>query len=122
MDNRIDNLDIKVEELLNYVHSIKEYNWRLVQICCTSYKENFELNYSFANEYRFLNLKFYIEEGVDIPSISCIYEPAFLYENEIQDLFGIKIKHISIDYEGQLYKIAAKKPFSKISQGGAKNE
>ena len=49
--------------------------------------------------------------GAEIMSISNIYAPAFLYENEIQDLFGIKVKLMTLDYEGNLYRIEHKKPF-----------
>ena len=122
MNNQYICLDIKVEELLNYVHSMKEYKWRLVQIGCTTLKETFELNYSFAKDYDFINLKFNIEKGIQIPSITCIYEPAFMYENEIHDLFGIKVNHISVDYNGELYNTAVKAPFkvNDANSGGMK--
>ena len=41
-----------------------------------------------------------------------IYPNAFLYENEIHDLFGVVIKNINIDYRGTLYRTAIKVPFS----------
>ena len=44
-------------------------------------------------------------------SVSNIFEPAFLYENEMHDLFGIKINLIKIDYNGTLYKTAKETPF-----------
>ncbi|MBS4917269.1 MAG: hypothetical protein KHZ93_06810 [Clostridiales bacterium] len=44
-------------------------------------------------------------------SISNIYEPAFLYENEITDLFGVPIQLISPDYKGKLYRIEQQTPF-----------
>ena len=37
---------------------------------------------------------------------------AFLYENEIHDLFGVVVKNINIDYGGTLYRTAIKTPFS----------
>ncbi len=41
-----------------------------------------------------------------------IYPNAFLYENEIHDLFGVVVKNITIDYRGTLYRTAIKTPFS----------
>ena len=41
-----------------------------------------------------------------------IYPGAFLYENEIHDLFGVAITHIAIDYRGTLYRTALSTPFS----------
>ena len=46
-----------------------------------------------------------------MPSISVIYPNAFLYENEIHDLFGMPITHISVDYRGTLYRTALAAPF-----------
>jgi hypothetical protein len=48
----------------------------------------------------------------EIQSISVIYPNAFLYENEIHDLFGLTIKNMTIDYHGTLYRTAIKVPFS----------
>ena len=47
-----------------------------------------------------------------MPSIGLIYGNAFLYENEIHDLFGIKIEHMVIDYHGTLYQTRIPAPFS----------
>ena len=33
------------------------------------------------------------------------------YENEMKDLFGIKIKYIAIDYKGHFYDIKGKTPY-----------
>jgi ech hydrogenase subunit D len=41
-----------------------------------------------------------------------IYQNAFLYENEIHDLFGVAVTNISIDYHGTLYRTSIKAPFS----------
>jgi ech hydrogenase subunit D len=41
-----------------------------------------------------------------------IYPGAFLYENEIHDLFGVTIRHIAVDYLGTLYRTALMTPFS----------
>jgi NADH:ubiquinone oxidoreductase 27 kD subunit len=90
---------------------IKNDGFRMVQICATRTKEGYELNYSFAKEYDMVDLRLEIAEDVEITSISNIFEPAFLYENEIVDLFGVKIKLINKDYRGNLYRIEKKTPF-----------
>lgn len=90
---------------------IRHDGYRLVQICATRTKTGFELNYSFAKEYDLVNLRLEIAENTEVMSISNIFEPAFLYENEIVDLFGVKIKLITLDYKGNLYRIEKKTPF-----------
>jgi ech hydrogenase subunit D len=104
-------IDIEAPELLKQVQDMKENGFRLVQISCTRLIDIFELYYSFDKDYDFINIKLNITAEVEIPSISFIYQPAFLYENEIHDLFGIKINNISIDYNGGLYKMSVKTPF-----------
>ena len=84
---------------------------RLVQIGSTRTKEGYELNYSFGKEYDLVNLRLEVAEDAEVTSISNIYEPAFLYENEIVDLFGVKIKLITLDYKGNLYRIEKEAPF-----------
>jgi ech hydrogenase subunit D len=104
-------IDIEAPELLKQVQDMKGNGFRLVQISCTRLNDIFELYYSFDKDYDFINIKLNITAEVEIPSISFIYQPAFLYENEIHDLFGIKINNISIDYNGGLYKMSVKTPF-----------
>lgn len=90
---------------------MKNDGCRLVQICATRTKTGYELNYSFAKGYDLANVRLEIAEDTEIMSISHIFEPAFLYENEIVDLFGVNIKLISLDYKGNLYRIEKKTPF-----------
>src|SRR5512137_302598 len=86
--------------------------YRLVQIGCTTLPSAYELTYSFDREYRFTNLRITVAPDEEVPSISVIYPNAFLYENEIHDLFGVVITHISVDYRGTLYRTALAAPFS----------
>ncbi len=113
-------IEIMLSDLLNYIQDKKEEGYRLVQICCTKIEEGFELNYSLSKEYDFLNYRIKINESDIVSSISFIFKYSFLYENEIKDLFGIKIKHISVDYSGSFYKLAVKAPFG--SNGNSEGE
>ena len=97
--------------LVSEVLNLKYDGWRLVQICATKIESGYELTYSFAKEYDLKNLRMHISPGTEIMSISNIYEPAFLYENEIHDLFWISVKMMTLDYQGNLYRIKEKTPF-----------
>ena len=97
--------------LVSEVLNLKYDHYRLVQICATKIEDGYELTYSFAKEYDLLSLRLHIAPGTEIMSISNIYAPAFLYENEIHDLFGIRIKLMTLDYQGNLYRIKEKTPF-----------
>lgn len=98
-------------DLVPRVLQIRHDGYRLVQICATRTKTGYELSYSFGKEYDLVNLRVELSEDTEIMSISNIYAPAFLYENEIVDLFGVKIELITTDYKGNLYRIATKTPF-----------
>jgi ech hydrogenase subunit D len=107
-----ENTPIGKNDLVGMVAQLFAEGYRLVQIGCTTLPGAYELNYSFDKDYRFKNFRVTAAPGEEVPSISVIYPNAFLYENEIHDLFGVVIKNINIDYRGTLYRTAIKVPFS----------
>jgi len=90
--------------------------YRLVQIGCTRTGSGCEINYTFDKNYIFLNLRIACAAGCAIPSIQKVYECAYIYENEIAELFGLTFDNMLIDFKGELYKTAVKKPFASDSQ------
>ncbi len=109
---------ITKDDLVKKVSELKADGFRLVQIGCTR-MEDIEVNYSFDRAHSFLNLRLAVpREGAELPSISGIYWNAFLYENEMHDLFGISVKDIAVDYEGNFYRMAVKTPFNPPPGGG----
>ena len=44
--------------------------------------------------------------------MSAIYPFSYLYENEVRELFGVKVTGLSVDFKGQLYQTSTKVPFS----------
>jgi len=105
-------MPIGKNDLLGRVAHLFAEGYRLVQVGCTTLPSAYELNYSFDKDYHFQNLRITVAPGEEVPSISVIYPNAFLYENEIHDLFGVVIKNINIDYRGTLYRTTIKVPFS----------
>lgn len=112
--------EISHHELVQNCLKLKSQNVRLVQICATRTEGGFALSYSFADGYHLLTLRAHIEEEDELSSISTVFPPAFLYENEMKDLFGIKIRLITLDYDGNLYRIRKKAPFRE-KEGGEGN-
>ena len=45
-------------------------------------------------------------------SITGIYWAAFIYENEMQDLFGVKFKHMALNYGGNFFKVSQPTPWN----------
>lgn len=90
--------------------AIKAEGYRLVQISCTD-DGGYDIIYSFDKEGALVLLRLHTAYDTEVPSISSIYFPAFLYENEMKDLFGVKISNIVVDYGGNFYKLQKKTPF-----------
>ncbi|MHC1721858.1 MAG: NADH-quinone oxidoreductase subunit C [Aminipila sp.] len=102
---------ISSDEILAETITLKGAGYRLVAISCTN-KEGLELSYSFDKDYDFINLRINMDYDTEIESISCIYNYAFLYENEIAELFGAKIKNIAVDFKDKLYRLSVETPFN----------
>jgi hypothetical protein len=72
----------------------------------------FEIAWAFAKGNDFETIREQITVGDAVPSISDFFGAAFLYENEIRELFGINVTGLNLDLQGQLYQTATKVPFS----------
>ncbi len=107
--------EIEAAELLQRVMEKKNAGLRLSQICAACVGGNYELSYSFANDetYEYTTLRLVISTDTEVPSITAFYPFAFLYENEMKELFGVNVKMINLDYQDRLYRIDAKTPFLK---------
>lgn len=103
---------IEVGDLLPSVMKLKKDGMRLSQACASFINEKFELSYSFADDktYQFTTLRLVIDPDTEVPSITEIVPPAVFYENEMKELFGVKIQMISIDYNNKLYRIKEEQP------------
>ena len=105
--------DITVDQLPAKVKAMKSDGQRLVQICCTRLADKLELQYSFDKDYAFTSFRVTLaDNSTAVPSVSGIYFSAFHYENEIHDLFGIKVEGNVLDFKGKFYHTAIKTPFN----------
>jgi ech hydrogenase subunit D len=112
---------IPTQALLEKVGEMRKQGYRLVQIGATRLPEHVELTYSFDRESRLANLRFQVPAtGARVPSISSIYWCAFLYENELHDLFNVQVDGMAVDFHGHLYETAVKFPFGRTKMPAAK--
>ncbi|MDP4151864.1 MAG: NADH-quinone oxidoreductase subunit C [Bacillota bacterium] len=103
---------IDLDTLLSKCATLKEKGYRLVQIGCTETETEIQINYTFDKNYEFINLRLLSKRGESVPSIQSVYDCAFIYENEIAELFGINVTDMPIDFKGKLYKTAVSAPFA----------
>jgi ech hydrogenase subunit D len=109
------------EAFLGRVEVYHKGGWRLALINAASVLANEELpqgaidvTWAFAKDAEFETIRerFTPGAGEVMPSISAMYWPAFIYENEIRELFGVTVEGINVDLRGQLYQTAERVPFS----------
>ena len=104
-------ITIEAEQLLSSAMEKKRENYRLAQICCVQVGNQYELTYSYAKEYEILHYRITTDLATQIYSISDIYSYAYLYENEMEELYGVRIMHMNPDCHDKLYRIDQKTPF-----------
>ncbi len=103
---------VEVGTLLPKVMDLKKKGYRISQACAAFVDGKYELSYSFADDgtYAYHTLRLVIETDTEVPSITGIVPAAVFYENEMKEIFGVKIKMISLDYENKLYRIRVEAP------------
>ena len=106
-------IPVTADRLVAEVQALRNEGWRLVQIGAMSLGDRFELNYSFDRDLRFRNLRLQVPAAdAKLPSVSGVYFCAFLYENELHDLFGIRFDGLVLDFKGNFYRTARPFPFA----------
>ena len=104
---------VELSNLISKVGDFKAEGYRLVQICGVNLDDDtYEIVYSFDKDHVMTNLRLAVKIDVDeVESINGIFWPAFIYENEIHDLFGVQFNHSALDYQGTFFKTAEKTPW-----------
>jgi len=105
-----------------FLARVGEYHkngWRLAIINATTVPSPdevtpgvFEISWGCAHELEFETIRETVTTADEVPSVSEFFGAAFLYENEMRELFGINVTGIGLDLGGQLYKTSVKIPFS----------
>lgn len=104
-------VDLPSELLALKAVKAKDHGARLVQICAVNTENGYDLLYSFAKDYDFVTYKIAVDKDAEITSISDIYPSASLYENEMRELFGVKVRYMKLNYHNKLYTIDQETPF-----------
>ena len=109
-------------EIPTFLARVEDYHkagWRLALINATTLlpaegmeQGAFDIVWAFARGAEFEYIRERVMLGDEVPSVSKSFGAAFLYENEIRELFGINVEGIGVDLKGQLYQTATKVPFS----------
>jgi ech hydrogenase subunit D len=103
------------QDLLALTQDAKSAGYRLGQICATMHGEELEILYTFEKDNILKNYKTAVcAKEPELQSITAIYPYAFIYENEMRDLFGIVFKNLALDYGGKFFKTAGEAPWNPV--------
>ncbi|MDR1272898.1 MAG: NADH-quinone oxidoreductase subunit C [Clostridiales Family XIII bacterium] len=101
--------------LLGFVQERKIEGWRLGVMIANLADENVEVIYVFEKGNNLSNVRVVLPaEDPGIPSITFLYGYAFVYENEIHDLFGVVFEGLQLDFGGNYFVTAEKTPWNPL--------
>ncbi len=107
---------IALDELSACASARKAEGSRYVQTLAVNTEKGVDLIYTFMAGSKIDNYKIVAVGKEDVvPSISGDFLAAFVWENEIHDLFGITFEGVAIDFGGAFYDLAMKEPMTVIS-------
>lgn len=106
-------IDTELSDLLLSVMEYKNGGYRFVQAHAINAVGGYEVFYTFGKDMEWVSIRVKVAEKDEVPSVTNIYPAAFLYENEIKELFGVDIRLIEPDYKDRLYRIKANTPMKK---------
>ena len=109
-------ITISPENVVGEAAKIKAEGYRFVTLSCVEIDDTtVDILYHFDRDLQLKHLRLTVLKDTLVPSISPVYFAAFLVENEIQDLFGIRFQGLAVDYDRTLYleEDVKKTPFCK---------
>jgi ech hydrogenase subunit D len=99
-----DVLPVSVDNLVGEAAKKKVEGYRFVTMSCSELDDaTVDILYHFDKDLEMTHRRLTVARDILVPSISPVYFAAFLVENEIQDLFGVRFKGLAIDYERTLF-------------------
>jgi ech hydrogenase subunit D len=106
---------LTTDELLGFVQERKVENWRLGVMIANLTDEYVEVIYVFEKDNNLSNVRVVLPaEDPRVSSITLLYGYAFVYENEIHDLFGVIFDGLQLDFGGNYFVTAEKTPWNPL--------
>lgn len=116
MAHTIERTDVALGDIAAWIKMRKGEGARFVQLLAVNVEGGNDLVYTLRDG-NVLREARVACVGLDehVPSITGDYPAAFVFENEIHDLFGVQVDGISIDFHGKFYRLALDKPMTIVS-------
>ncbi len=110
-------IPVEASKLLATATEYKDKGYRFVQCFAHVAGEGLELTYSFDQDYVLDNVRVTIAPGDEVQSITSVFPAAFIFENEMHDLFGVRVTGISVDFKGRFYTLREEAPMAAGASG-----
>jgi len=96
--------EIKKDELLAEGKKFLDAGGKFVTAVCSDLGEQLEVTYFFSKNAgtEMTGLRYKVAKDEDVESLSRVTLATVLIENEMKELFGLKVKDLAIDYGGHL--------------------
>ncbi len=99
------NLNVTMDTLISSAKTMNEKGARFITITAKDLnKTDAEVLYHFEVEDHVETLHLVVKKDKPIKSITGVYVPAFIGENEAQDLFKLKFSNLAVDLGGKMLK------------------
>lgn len=99
----IENVQVvEKEHLLPRVEELAAQGMRFITATCIDNGERFDVYYHFDHNLELTHLLVTIDRDEALPSITPVYFCAFVAENEMKDLFGLRVDGLNVDYQGRM--------------------
>lgn len=107
--------ELERSQLPETASQLAQKGFRLVQMMGTPREDHIEVMVSFDCNYALRNFRVQVpRDDLTLPSITKPFLAAFTYENELQDLFGIKVTDLALDYQGNFLRTRMPHPMAEM--------
>lgn len=95
---------IAKSDIVNEGKKLMNAGSKLVTAVCCDLDEKLEVTYFFSSDrgVDMTGLRFTVGKDEEVQSLSGVTISSVLIENEMQELFGLKVKGLAIDYGGHM--------------------
>ena len=108
--------ELTLENQQEKIASLIPRGYRFITMTVVDCGDGFDVFYHFDLKYKMRTLRLKLAYGAELPSISGVCAAALIIENEIQDLFGITVPGLALDYQKHLLlaEDAPAAPFCRV--------
>ena len=112
----LDNVSqVTLEEIPTEVWKLKTDGYRFVTMTCCDLGDAHDILYHFDKNYQLKHLRIRLPRGTALPSVSAIFFAALIVENEMQDLLGVTVSGMAIDFKGR-FMLAEGAPLTPLNK------